>query len=59
MRLPPAAFTLAILRRSAVIWLGLRAGLDTILWQTAGTTHELGSPAEAERHDQFAREYLG
>ena len=25
----------------------------------AGTTHGLGSPDEAQAHDQFRREYLG
>ncbi len=32
---------------------------DDIVWLTAGTTHGLGSPADAQRHDQFRREYLG
>lgn len=32
---------------------------DRILWVTAGTTHWLGTPAEAARHEQFRREYLG
>lgn len=32
---------------------------DVILWTTAGTTHHLGSPAEAAAHEQFRREYLG
>lgn len=32
---------------------------DAILWCVAGTTHYLGSPVEALRHDQFRREYLG
>lgn len=32
---------------------------DVILWSTAGTTHHLGSPAEAAAHEQFRREYLG
>jgi len=32
---------------------------DQILWVTAGTTHWLGSPGEAARHDQFRRDYLG
>jgi hypothetical protein len=26
---------------------------------TSGTTHLLGSPADARRNDQFRREYLG
>ncbi len=32
---------------------------DDIVWMVAGTTHPLGTPAEATRHDQFRREYLG
>jgi DNA mismatch repair protein MutS len=32
---------------------------DQIVWMTAGTTHSLGGPDDALRHDQFAREYLG
>jgi ABC-type multidrug transport system ATPase subunit len=32
---------------------------DDIVWMVAGTTHALGSPAQAARHDQFRREYLG
>jgi ABC-type branched-subunit amino acid transport system ATPase component len=32
---------------------------DAVIWLTAGTTHELGDPARARRHDQFRREYLG
>jgi ABC-type multidrug transport system ATPase subunit len=32
---------------------------DDVVWMTAGTTHGLGSPADALRHDQFRREYLG
>ena len=35
------------------------AAADHITWCTAGTTHELGPPAQAELHDQFRREYLG
>lgn len=30
-----------------------------VIWVTAGTSHWIGSPAEAGRHDQFRREYLG
>jgi len=30
-----------------------------IVWMVAGTTHRLGSPADAALHDQFRREYLG
>lgn len=32
---------------------------DEIIWMTAGTTHGLGSPAQARRHHQFRTEYLG
>jgi lipopolysaccharide export system ATP-binding protein len=32
---------------------------DDVLWMTAGTTHALGTPAEAREHHQFVREYLG
>jgi ABC-type lipopolysaccharide export system ATPase subunit len=32
---------------------------DTIVWVVAGTTHGLGSPADARVHEQFRREYLG
>jgi ABC-type lipopolysaccharide export system ATPase subunit len=32
---------------------------DDVVWMAAGTTHGLGSPAAAKRHDQFRREYLG
>lgn len=32
---------------------------DTVTWMAAGTTHQLGTPEEARRHDQFVREYLG
>ena len=32
---------------------------DDIVWMTAGTTHALGSPADARDHDQFKQEYLG
>ncbi len=32
---------------------------DDVVWMTDGTTHALGTPAEARRHDQFVREYLG
>lgn len=31
---------------------------DEVVWHTAGTTHVLGGPDEARRHDQFKREYL-
>ena len=32
---------------------------DEVIWMAAGTTHGLGSPTAAKRHDQFRREYLG
>ncbi len=32
---------------------------DVIIWSVAGTTHHLGTPAEALAHAQFTREYLG
>ena len=32
---------------------------DDVIWMTAGTTHAIGSPADALAHDQFRREYLG
>jgi ABC-type lipopolysaccharide export system ATPase subunit len=32
---------------------------DEIVWMTGGTTHLLGSVAQARAHDQFRREYLG
>ncbi|MCH7562342.1 MAG: ABC transporter ATP-binding protein [Gemmatimonadetes bacterium] len=32
---------------------------DHVTWMTAGTTHQIGTPTEARRHDQFVREYLG
>ncbi len=37
----------------------LLAIADEVIWMTAGTTHGLGSPAEARAHTQFRREYLG
>jgi ABC-type multidrug transport system ATPase subunit len=37
----------------------LLAVADEVIWMTAGTTHGLGSPAEARGHAQFRREYLG
>ena len=37
----------------------LLALADQVIWMTSGTTHGLGSPPEALRHDQFRREYLG
>ena len=37
----------------------LLALADEVVWITAGTTHSLGSPAEARTHWQFRREYLG
>lgn len=32
---------------------------DEIIWSAAGTTHHIGSPQNALRHEQFRREYLG
>ena len=32
---------------------------DHVTWMVAGTTHQIGTPAEARKHDQFVREYLG
>jgi len=32
---------------------------DRIDWMAAGTTHRLGTPEQALKHDQFVREYLG
>ncbi|MEM7417477.1 MAG: ABC transporter ATP-binding protein [Gemmatimonadota bacterium] len=32
---------------------------DEIIWSAAGTTHHIGSPEAAQKHDQFRREYLG
>lgn len=32
---------------------------DDIVWMAAGTTHGMGTPEEAIRHEQFRREYLG
>jgi lipopolysaccharide export system ATP-binding protein len=32
---------------------------DEVVWMTAGTTHSLGTPAEARNHWPFGREYLG
>jgi ABC-type multidrug transport system ATPase subunit len=37
----------------------LLAASDVVIWSVAGTTHYLGSPAEAVAHWQFRREYLG
>lgn len=37
----------------------LLAVADQVVWVTAGTTHYLGTPAEAMAHSQFRREYLG
>lgn len=31
---------------------------DEVVWHTSGTTHVLGGPEQARRHDQFKREYL-
>jgi ABC-type multidrug transport system ATPase subunit len=32
---------------------------DEVIWMVAGTTHGLGTPAEAARNSQFRLEYLG
>lgn len=32
---------------------------DHVTWMVAGTTHQIGTPAEAAQHHQFVREYLG
>jgi ABC-type multidrug transport system ATPase subunit len=32
---------------------------DIVIWSVAGTTHHLGSPADAVAHWQFRRDYLG
>lgn len=32
---------------------------DDVIWVTAGTSHWLGTPAEARAHHQFSRKYLG
>lgn len=32
---------------------------DDIVWMAAGTTHGMGTPEQAVRHEQFRREYLG
>ncbi|MGD2120913.1 MAG: ATP-binding cassette domain-containing protein [Gemmatimonadota bacterium] len=37
----------------------LMAIADNIVWMVAGTTHGIGTPAEARVHEQFRREYLG
>lgn len=37
----------------------LLAAADHVTWCTSGTTYELGSPAVAERHEAFRRDYLG
>jgi lipopolysaccharide export system ATP-binding protein len=37
----------------------LMAVAHDVVWMVAGTTHGLGAPESALRHDQFRREYLG
>ena len=37
----------------------LLALADEVLWQTAGTTHHIGTVEQAAEHHQFRREYLG
>ena len=55
--------TLAV-RGCAVVFTGheihtVLAACDRVTWCTAGTTHELGTPAEAVRDPRFRLEYLG
>lgn len=33
--------------------------LDSIVWLTSGTTHQLGAPGDAWQDERFRREYLG
>ena len=59
-----AAFRALAERGCAVVVTGhevptLLAAATHVTWCTAGTTHELGSPAEALRHYEFSRQYLG
>jgi ABC-type multidrug transport system ATPase subunit len=37
----------------------LGAMSDHVTWCTAGTTYELGAPADAARHERFQQEFLG
>ena len=37
----------------------LFAVADEVIWVVAGTTHWLGTPGRAARHDEFRRSYLG
>ena len=51
-------------RGAAVVITGHEIGplfelADDVVWMSAGTTHALGSVRDAQRHDQFKREYLG
>jgi ABC-type lipopolysaccharide export system ATPase subunit len=32
---------------------------DEVVWMTGGTTHGMGTAAQAEAHEQFRRDYLG
>lgn len=59
-----AAFRTLAAEGCAVVITGHEVGIlldvaDQVVWQTAGTTHHLGSPDTVEAHDQFRREYLG
>ncbi len=51
-------------RGTAVITAGHEARVllsisDVILWCVDGTTHDLGTPADALAHDRFRHDYLG
>lgn len=37
----------------------LMQAADDVVWMVAGTTHHLGTPADAGAHEQFRRDYLG
>jgi ABC-type multidrug transport system ATPase subunit len=59
-----AAFRSLAAEGCAIILTGHEVGplmdvADDVVWMTAGTTHGLGTPAEASGHEQFRREYLG
>lgn len=51
-------------RGTAVVFTGhevedVFAAADDVVWVTSGTTHSLGSPAEARTNHAFRRDYLG